>query len=96
MYVSGFECLDGVGEGSVFSEKSKKERLRRLSAVGEASSSYGAREMGRDVSDREDELRGIGPSKRFKLPRKVGYCAAILDETSGRIYVASFVFLICF
>ncbi|XP_015869658.3 uncharacterized protein LOC107406955 isoform X2 [Ziziphus jujuba] len=68
---------DGVGEGSVFSEKSKKERLRRLSAVGEASSSYGAREMGRDVSDREDELRGIGPSKRFKLPRK------FLDDYNG-------------
>lgn len=88
MSVCEFEGLDGAAEGFVFSEKSKKERLRRLSAVGKASSSNGDREMGCDVSDTEDELCSIGPSKRFKLPKKVGYSAANLDESSSRLYVA--------
>ncbi|KAF3446778.1 hypothetical protein FNV43_RR11958 [Rhamnella rubrinervis] len=65
-----FSGSDGVGGDFVFSENSKKEKLRRLSAVGKASSRYSDREMGCDVSDREDELRSIGPSKRFKLPKK--------------------------
>ncbi|VVA22426.1 PREDICTED: CISIN_1g003719mg [Prunus dulcis] len=65
-----FSCLAGVGAGAggdfVQSAKSKKERLRKLSALGTASSSFQDCEMGCDVSDREDEL----PSKRFKLPKK--------------------------
>ncbi|CAL2233096.1 unnamed protein product [Prunus armeniaca] len=67
-----FPCLAGVGAGAgaggdfVQSAKSKKERLRKLSALGTASSSFQDCEMGCDVSDREDEL----PSKRFKLPKK--------------------------
>ncbi|KAL6295577.1 hypothetical protein ACE6H2_003719 [Prunus campanulata] len=65
-----FSCLAGVGADAggdfVQSAKSKKERLRKLSALGTASSSFQNCEMGCDVSDREDEL----PSKRFKLPKK--------------------------
>lgn len=96
MCVCDFEGSDGVGGDFVFSENSKKERLRRLSAVGKASSSYSDREMGCDVSDREDELRSIGPSKRFKLPKKVRYCVANLSQSSCRfyntIYVLPFVY----
>lgn len=70
---SEFQGLAGVGADAggdfVQSAKSKKERLRKLSALGTASSSFQDCEMGCDVSDREDEL----PSKRFKLPKKVGY-----------------------
>ncbi|KAL6215746.1 hypothetical protein ACLB2K_015174 [Fragaria x ananassa] len=58
---SGNTFVSGVG---VLLEKSKKERIRKLSAIG-GSSSF---EMGCDVSDREDEEQL--PSKRFKLPRK--------------------------
>nr|XP_011459115.1 PREDICTED: uncharacterized protein LOC101310091 isoform X2 [Fragaria vesca subsp. vesca] len=54
---SGNTFVSGVG---VLLEKTKKERIRKLSAIGSF-------KMGCDVSDREDvEL----PSKRFKLPRK--------------------------
>ncbi|XP_059459880.1 uncharacterized protein LOC132189248 isoform X3 [Corylus avellana] len=67
---------DSVGGDFRHSERSKKERLRRLSAVGRTSSSYEDYEMGCDVSDREDELRVQAPSlsngsnKRFKISKK--------------------------
>ena len=75
--VCDFEGSDTVGGDFIHSERSKKERLRRLSAVGRTSSSYEDYEMGCDVSDREDELRvqapsmSNGSSKRFKISRKV-------------------------
>lgn len=77
MCVCDFEGSDTVGGDFIHSERSKKERLRRLSAVGRTSSSYEDYEMGCDVSDREDELRvqapsmSNGSSKRFKISRKV-------------------------
>jgi len=75
--VCDFERSDSVGRDFILSERSKKDRLRRLSAVGWTSSSYEGYEMGCDVSDREDELRvqapsmSNGSSKRFKISRKV-------------------------
>jgi hypothetical protein len=72
--VCDFEGLDSVGREFIPSERSKKERLRRLSVVGRTSLSY---EMGCDVSDREDELHiqapsmSNGSSKRFKISKKV-------------------------
>ncbi|KAE8057239.1 hypothetical protein FH972_013945 [Carpinus fangiana] len=71
-----FAGSDSVGGDFIHSERSKKERLRRLSAVGRTSSSFEDYEMGCDVSDREDELRvqapslSNGSSKRFKISRK--------------------------
>lgn len=77
--------MNGVRGGDLASlETSKKERIKRLSAVNKASSSYEENfEMGCcDVSDREEELpsqapspsfSSVGTSKRFKLPRKVCY-----------------------
>ncbi|PON70734.1 hypothetical protein PanWU01x14_077600 [Parasponia andersonii] len=55
------------GVVSVFSEKSKKEKVRKLSAVGRSSSRHEDCQMGFDASDREDELRTPTTSKRFKL-----------------------------
>lgn len=62
-----FEGFDG---GDL--EQSKKERIRKLSAIGRGATSSLQEdcEMGCVESDGEDEL----PSKRLKLPRKVGYC----------------------
>ncbi|KAL5557892.1 hypothetical protein UlMin_034103 [Ulmus minor] len=56
-------------EDSVYSEKSKKEKLRRLSSVGK---SNGNSEMGCEASDREDDqLPSVGTSKRFKIQKKL-------------------------
>ncbi|GFZ10428.1 hypothetical protein Acr_21g0010270 [Actinidia rufa] len=53
------EAVDGNGGDSVFPEKLKRERMRKLSVVGK---------MG---SDSGDELRSTASiSKRFKLPRE--------------------------
>jgi hypothetical protein len=77
LFVCDFERSDSVGRDFILSERSKKDRLRRLSAVGWTSSSYEGYEMGCDVSDREDELRvqapsmSNGSSKRFKISKKV-------------------------
>ncbi|KAF5455775.1 hypothetical protein F2P56_025320 [Juglans regia] len=71
-----FSGSDGVCGNFVHSERSKKERLRRLSVVGRTSSSYEDCEMGCDLSDKGDELRLQAPSmstcssKRFKIPKK--------------------------
>ncbi|XP_042987716.1 uncharacterized protein LOC122315694 isoform X2 [Carya illinoinensis] len=71
-----FSGSDGVCGNFVHSERSKKERLRRLSVIGRTSSSYEDCEMGCDLSDKEDELRLQAPSmstcssKRFKMPKK--------------------------
>jgi hypothetical protein len=73
--VCDFEGLDNVGGDFIPSERSKRQRLRRLSVVGRTSSSYEGYEMGCDASDREDELRlqtmSNGSSKRFKISKKV-------------------------
>ncbi|KAF5740856.1 hypothetical protein HS088_TW11G00936 [Tripterygium wilfordii] len=68
---SGHEISSGGDFGSL--EKSKKERVKRLSAVCKDSSSY--EDMGCcDFSDREDEhhpsVTSAGSGKRFKLPKK--------------------------
>ncbi|XP_062098545.1 uncharacterized protein LOC133804388 isoform X2 [Humulus lupulus] len=64
-------CVDGGGEDVLSSEKSKKEKLRKLSAVvGRSSSSQEDCEMGIDVSDKEDELRSPSTSNRIKLSEK--------------------------
>jgi hypothetical protein len=86
VYLCDFAGSDSVGGGDfVHSERSKKERLRRLSVVDTTSSSYDYDhqhyQMGCDnMSDTEDELRlqesslsCIGSSKRFKIPKKVQY-----------------------
>lgn len=83
VYLCDFAGSDSVGGGDfVHSERSKKERLRRLSVVDTTSSSYDYDhqyyQMGCDnMSDTEDELRlqesslsCIGSSKRFKIPKK--------------------------
>ncbi|XP_048444118.1 uncharacterized protein LOC103927813 [Pyrus x bretschneideri] len=62
-----FPSLDGGGDFVLSGKSTKKERLRKLSALGTAkTTSFGDCEMGCDVPDRDDEL----PTKRFKLPRK--------------------------
>ncbi|XP_068313058.1 uncharacterized protein [Pyrus communis] len=62
-----FPSLDGGGDFVLSGRSTKKERLRKLSALGTAkTTSFGDCEMGCDVPDRDDEL----PTKRFKLPRK--------------------------
>ena len=64
--------MDDAGDDFLFSEKSKKEKLKKLSAVvGRSSSSHQDCEMGFEVSEREDELRSPITSKRFKLSEKV-------------------------
>ncbi|XP_041018744.1 uncharacterized protein LOC121260790 isoform X4 [Juglans microcarpa x Juglans regia] len=76
LFACDFEGSDGVCGNFVHSERSKKERLRRLSVVGRTSTSYEDCEMGCDLSDKEDELRLQAPSmstcssKRFKIPKK--------------------------
>jgi hypothetical protein len=60
--VCDFEGSNSVVRNFIPSERSKKERLRKLSVVGQTSSSYESYEMGCDVSDREDELRVQEPS----------------------------------
>ncbi|XP_062164014.1 uncharacterized protein LOC133870807 isoform X2 [Alnus glutinosa] len=83
-----FAGSDSVGGDFIPSERSKKERLRRLSAVGRTSSSYKGYEMGCDVSDGEDELRvqapsmSNGSSKRFKISRKFFDDCNGVDHTS--------------
>ncbi|XP_024026575.1 uncharacterized protein LOC21399121 isoform X3 [Morus notabilis] len=64
--------LKGIGEDFELSEKSRREKLRKLSAVvGRSSSSFEDCEMGSDREE-EDELRStVGTtSKRFKLSQK--------------------------
>ncbi|XP_059636970.1 uncharacterized protein LOC132279059 isoform X2 [Cornus florida] len=64
--------LDGGGGKVIFSEKSKKERVRKLSVVGKVSSSNRDREMGCVGFDVEDDLLRSTTSiiKRSKLPKK--------------------------
>ncbi|CAN6682834.1 unnamed protein product [Malus baccata var. baccata] len=74
-----FPCLDGGGDFVLSGKSTKKERLRKLSALGTAkTTSFRDCEMGCNVSDRDDEL----PSKRFKLPRKFFYDCNGVDHAS--------------
>lgn len=70
--------LDGIGGDFQFPEKSKKGKVRSLSAVGRALSSCEDYEMGCDVTEKVDALPAQSPSssiiatsKRFKIPQKV-------------------------
>ncbi|GFY86242.1 hypothetical protein Acr_04g0009800 [Actinidia rufa] len=63
--------IDGNGGDSVFPEKLKRERMRKLSVVGKIG------------SDSEDELRSTtSTSKRFKLPRKFFHDSKRVDYAS--------------
>ncbi|KAJ7957863.1 Restriction of telomere capping protein [Quillaja saponaria] len=79
---SGHKKLFAGGDFE-FPEKSKKERVRRLSSVGRASARYEDYEMGCDVSQREDELPSQAPlssisaNKGFKIPKK------LFDDCNG-------------
>ncbi|KAF7817642.1 uncharacterized protein G2W53_031611 [Senna tora] len=74
-----FGGLKGIGGDFEFSEKSKKGKVRSLSAVGRALSSHQACEMGCDVSEKVDALPPeqspsssiIPTGKRFKISKKV-------------------------
>ncbi|KAM1434390.1 hypothetical protein ACFX13_043199 [Malus domestica] len=69
-----FPSLDGGGDFVLSGKSTKKERLRKLSALGTAkTTSFRVCEMGCDVPDRDDEL----PTRRFKLPRK------FIDDCNG-------------
>ncbi|XP_030485302.2 uncharacterized protein LOC115701977 isoform X1 [Cannabis sativa] len=64
-------CVDGGGEEVLSSLKSKKEKVKKLSAVvGRSSSSQEDCEMGFNVSDKEDELRSPSASNKFQLSKK--------------------------
>lgn len=66
--------MKGNGGRSVFAEKMKKERMRRLSVVSKANLINKNGEMGCAAagSDGEYELRSTtSTTKRFKLPKKV-------------------------
>ncbi|KAM5565118.1 hypothetical protein ABKV19_019242 [Rosa sericea] len=72
---SGHKLFSGVGGDFVLLEKSKKERIRKLSTIGRGGATSSSLEMGCEVSDREDEEL---PSKRIKLPTKsMGDCNGV-------------------
>ncbi|CAL5435963.1 unnamed protein product [Camellia sinensis] len=70
-------------EGTVFSKKLKKERMRRLSVVGKVNSSNENGEMGCAGSEFEDEIRNTTSiSKRFRFPQKVFHECNTVDHAS--------------
>ena len=78
----GLDGCEGRGGDAVFPEKPKKERVKKLSVVGRANSVNEDVEMGcsgtyGSEEEEEQQLRSQAPSpgssKRFKLPKKVGY-----------------------
>lgn len=79
---SGHNLSSGSGGDNISLEKSKKEKLRKLSVVGRKRSSNKEHEMGGDtvVSEAENKFlsqsqsnMSNGTSKRFKLPKRVFY-----------------------
>ena len=69
------EGVDGNGGDSVFPEKLKRERMRKLSVVGKIGSDSG------------DELRStVSISKRFKLPREA-ICNYVLIRVFGIFFL---------
>ncbi|CAL5357019.1 unnamed protein product [Camellia sinensis] len=70
-------------EGTVFSKKLKKERMRRLSVVGKVNSSNENGEMGCAGSEFEDEIcNTTSISKRFRFPQKVFHECNTVDHAS--------------
>lgn len=75
--------MDNNFEGTVFSKKLKKERMRRLSVVGKVNSSNENGEMGCAGSEFEDEIRNTTSiSKRFRFPQKVFHECDTVDHAS--------------
>ncbi|GMP44740.1 hypothetical protein CsSME_00013536 [Camellia sinensis var. sinensis] len=75
--------MDNNFEGTVFSKKLKKERMRRLSVVGKVNSSNENGEMGCAGSEFEDEIRNTTSiSKRFRFPQKVFHECNTVDHAS--------------
>ena len=80
------DACEARGGDAVFPEKPKKERVKKLSVVGRASSVNEDVEMGCSGTcgseEDEEQLRSRasspGSSKRFKLPKKVGYYITVL------------------
>ncbi|KAI8549502.1 hypothetical protein RHMOL_Rhmol06G0029700 [Rhododendron molle] len=81
--------MKGNGGGSVFAQKMKKERMRRLSVVSKANSINKKGEMGCAAagSDGEYELRSTTTSttKRFKLPKKFFYDCNTVDHVPRKL-----------
>ncbi|XP_040364687.1 uncharacterized protein LOC112171858 isoform X3 [Rosa chinensis] len=77
---SGHKLFSGAGGDFVLLEKSKKERIRKLSTIGRGAT-CSSLEMDCDVSHREDEEEL--PSKRIKLPRKS------MGDSNGGVHLAS-------
>ncbi|XP_028078174.1 uncharacterized protein LOC114280055 isoform X1 [Camellia sinensis] len=70
-------------EGTVFSKKLKKERMRRLSVVGKVNSSNENGEMGCAGSEFEDEIRNTTSiSKRFRFPQNFFHECNTVDHAS--------------
>ncbi|KAL7244831.1 hypothetical protein ACSBR2_000228 [Camellia fascicularis] len=75
--------MDNNFEGTVFSKKLKKERMRRLSVVGKVNSSNENGEMGCAGPEFEDEIRNTTSiSKRFRFPQKVFHECNTVDHAS--------------